>query len=68
MSNDLIQALQVMTESTLSEVNTMMPGKIISYDAARNRAIVQPIQPKALANGESLEPPTIADEMILCSG
>lgn len=61
MSNELIQALQVMTESTLSEVNTMMPGKIISYDAARNRAVVQPIQPKSLANGESLPPPTIAE-------
>ncbi len=61
MSNELIQALQVMTESSLSEVNTMMPGRIISYDAARNRAIVQPMMPKSLANGEALDPPTIAE-------
>lgn len=61
MSNALIQAMQIATETSLSEVNTMMPGKIISYDPARNRAIVQPIQPKAMADGTSLEPPTIAE-------
>lgn len=56
---ELISALQAVTETHLSEVNTTMPGKVISYDPATNRATVRPSLPKMLASGEPLPPPDV---------
>jgi hypothetical protein len=61
MINEVVEALQLLIESSLSDVNTSTPGTIISYDAARNRAIVRPSLPKALSNGDSLDPPQIIE-------
>lgn len=59
--SDIIQALQIATETHLSEVNTTMPGKVISYNAEKNRAIVRPSLPKMLANGEELPAPDVVE-------
>jgi protein gp138 len=61
MINDIIEALQLIIESSLSDVNTSLPGKIISYDAARNRAIVAPSLPKSLSSDDILDPPKIVE-------
>lgn len=53
----LISALQATMETALSDVNTAMPGKVVSVDG--NRVVVKPTMPKALANGQSLEAPNI---------
>lgn len=58
--SDIIQALQVMMETQVSEVNTTLPGTIVSYDAASRRAVVQITQPKMLADGTPLEAPKVA--------
>lgn len=63
--SDVIDALQIATESQLSEVNTMLPGTVVSYDAGRNRAVVRPTLPKALADGLPLDAPTVAEVPIL---
>lgn len=46
-------------------VNTNMPGKIVSYNAATNRAVVQVDLPKRLASDEPLEPPQIVEVPIV---
>ena len=65
MSETLVEALQLMIESTTSEINTSVPGKIVSYNPKTNRATVQPIIPKKLANGETLLPPLIHEVPIM---
>jgi len=61
MINELTEALQLLIESSLSDINTAVPGRIISYDAARNRATVAPILPKSLSGGGNLEAPKIVE-------
>jgi len=61
MINEIVEALQLLLESSLSDINTAAPGTIISYDAARNRAIVRPSLPKALSNDDKLDPPQIVE-------
>jgi hypothetical protein len=61
MITELTEALQLLIESSLSDINTSVPGKIISYDAARNRAIVVPILPKSLSGGDTLAAPKIVE-------
>lgn len=61
MISELTEALQLLIESSLSDINTSVPGKIISYDAARNRAIVAPVLPKALSGGDTLAAPQIVE-------
>ena len=46
-------------ESHTSEIRTMCPGVVVSFDAARNRAVVRPSLPLALADGRTLDAPTI---------
>ena len=66
MFSNPMEAIQTAIESIISEsVNTSMPGTIVSYDAARNRAVVKPDLPKRLDNDESLEPPQIVEVPIV---
>jgi hypothetical protein len=66
MFSDPRENIQIMVESILSEaVNTNMPGSIVSYDAARNRAVVKPDLPKRLDSNESLMPPQIVEVPIV---
>lgn len=61
----IIEAMQQATEEALSQVNTTVPGVIVSYDAARNRAVVKPSLPKRLADGTELEAPNIHEVPVL---
>jgi hypothetical protein len=61
MITNLVESLQLLHESTLGDINTSMPGEVVSYDAARNRAVVRPVLPKALNSEEALEPPKIVE-------
>ena len=65
VDNSLITALQVLSETSLSDVNTIIPGKIISYDAPSNRAVVRAALPKMLANGEPLDAPNVVEVPVL---
>lgn len=58
-SESLVEALQFAIETSTADINTSVPGKIVSYDAASNLAVVQPSLPKRLANGEYLQAPLI---------
>jgi len=60
-----LNAFQDMAESQRSEMNTSMPGTVVSYDAATNRAVVRPDLPKRLASDEALPPPNIVEAPIL---
>jgi hypothetical protein len=65
MFERLVSAFQDMMESKMSEMNTHMPGTIVSYNAETNRAVVRPDLPKALASDESLPPPNIVEVPIV---
>lgn len=56
-SNDLVEALQGMIRSQLLDVNTCMPGTIVSY--ANGLARVQPVGKKRFADGDALDYPVI---------
>ena len=60
-----IRSIQTMIESALSEVNTQLPVTVVSYDAAKNRAIVKPVMSKRFADDESSEPPQIVEVPIV---
>jgi hypothetical protein len=60
-----LNAFQDMAESQRSEMNTSMPGTIVSYDATTNRAVVRPDLPKRLASNEALPPPNIVEVPIV---
>src|SRR5690349_17684852 len=55
----LVQAIQIASETALSQVNTVMPGKVVSVSSDGSRVVVQPSMPKGLASGETLDPPQI---------
>ena len=61
MYEEIVSALQVMVESSISEINTQIPGTIISYDAEKNRAVVKPSLPRRLADDEPLPAPNIVE-------
>lgn len=61
---DLVNAIQGSIETALSEVNTVAPGVIVSFNAATNRAVVKPSLPKALADGRDLPPPNIFEAAV----
>lgn len=65
MFADVVRSLQIMIESSLSEINTQIPGTVVSYDAAANRAVVKPDLPRSIADGESLAAPNIVEVPIL---
>jgi len=62
---DLAYTVQRIIESILSDINTSTPGVIVSYDAAKNRAIVKPDIPKWLADDDELATPKIVEVPIL---
>lgn len=55
----LIQAMQIASETALSEINTTLPGKVVAVSSDGSRVVVKPSMPKALASGEALEAPQI---------
>jgi hypothetical protein len=59
MSETLIEALQLAMETHQSQINTSVPGTIVSYDPSTNRATVRPALSRRLANGEELHAPNI---------
>src|SRR3954466_11082659 len=63
--NNLIDVLEQVVERKLSEVNTNLPATIVSYDAAKNRAVVKVTLPKAIADDESLAGPQVVEVPIV---
>ena len=61
MSDALVDALQQQIESSRGDINTSVPGTIVSYDPATNMAVVKPALPKKLANGVVLDAPNIVN-------
>ena len=59
MSDTLLTAMQGMVEAALAEVNTAVPGVIVSYDPGSNRAVVRAALPKRLADDTVLAAPQI---------
>jgi phage baseplate assembly protein gpV len=63
--SDYADALESAVRSVMSEMNTVAPGRVVSYDPATNRAVVQPVLPKRLADGTELPAPTIAEVPVI---
>jgi len=61
-SNNLVEALQGMIRSQLLDVNTCMPGVVVSY--ANGLARVQPVGKKRFADGDALDYPVIPNVRI----
>lgn len=61
MFDNLIDALDQAMERKLSDINTNMPGTIVSYDAAKNRAVVKVTIPKGLDDDEPLPGPQVVE-------
>jgi hypothetical protein len=61
----LVSSLQTMVETSLSGVNTSMPGVVVSYNAGTGRAAVRPSLPKQLADGRSLPAPEIVEVPVI---
>lgn len=59
VGNEFSDTLEQTVERLLSDVNTTVPGTIVSYDAGRNRAVVRPSLPKRLADGTELPAPDV---------
>jgi hypothetical protein len=63
--DNLIDAIQLVLETNNNTVNTSVPGTIVSYDPATNRAKVKPLLPKKLANGQVLPAPEIVQVPVI---
>lgn len=61
MYDKLNEAIQQMIDTAISNMHTSMPGKVVSYNPATNRAVVKPDLPKAITVGEPLESPQIVE-------
>jgi len=61
MSNALSDSIQQMIEKSIGDMHTSIPGKVISYNAATNRAVVKPDLPKMIPTNEPLESPQIVE-------
>lgn len=61
MSNSLTDSIQQMIEKSIGDMNTNIPGKIVSYNAATNRAVVKPDLPKMIPTNEALQSPQIIE-------
>lgn len=59
MSDGVEIAIQGMIEDALQQVNTMQPGKVVSYDPATRRAVVQGSVPKRTADDDTLPAPEV---------
>jgi Phage protein Gp138 N-terminal domain len=63
--DDLIVAIQGHAKDNGTEINTSIPGKIISYDAKTNRATVQPSIPRINADGTWIPSPKIVQVPVM---
>jgi hypothetical protein len=63
--DNLVDAIQLVLEDNNSQLNTSVPGTIVSYDPATNRAKVRPLLPKKLANGQVLPAPEIVQVPVI---
>ncbi len=61
LRSSLVEAIQLLIESSLSDINTSTPGVVVSYNAATNRAVVRPSVPKVGADGEVIDAPNIVE-------
>jgi hypothetical protein len=58
----LIQTLQAVIDASLCELHTALPCEVISYDYAKNLAVVQPVLKRKYKNeAEAIELPTISN-------
>lgn len=62
-----VDALSALIEERLSEVHTGQPARVVAYDPATNRATVQPMVPKALADGTPLPAPAVQSVPVVWS-
>lgn len=67
MFDQLNEAIQQMIDTAISGMHTSMPGKVVSYNPATNRAVVKPDLPKAITNDEPLESPQIVEVPVVWS-
>jgi hypothetical protein len=65
MYEELVDAINQSIEQRLAQVNTNLPATIVSYDAARNRAVVKVSIPKRLPDDTPLDGPQIVEVPIL---
>lgn len=63
--DDLIGAITNATAEAMGDINTSMPGVVVSYDAATRRAVVQPSLSKQIADGRVLPAPQIVSVPIV---
>ncbi len=61
MSDEEISAIRNLIEAHVGEINTSMPGVIVSYDPQTRFAVVRPAVQRALTDGRSLDQPEIID-------
>lgn len=57
----LAQVIQQTVEARLCDLHTAMPGRILSYDAATQKAKVQPELKRKFRDGSLVDPPVIPD-------
>jgi hypothetical protein len=65
MYEELVDAINQSIEQRLAQVNTNLPATIVSYDAARNRAVVKVSIPKRLPDDTPLDGPQIVEVPIM---
>ena len=61
----LSQVISDAIEARLIDVHTMLPGKFVKYDAATQKADVQPLIKRKFSNGTVVELPVITDVTVL---
>ena len=59
MKESFSDTIRIMVESILSEVHTVLPGRIESYDPTTKKVSVKPLLKKAMSNGAELVRPVI---------
>jgi len=66
MANEkFIETLQRTMANEFGEMNTCKPGKVISYNADTNRAVVKPDLPKPTSDGGEVLPPELFEVPVL---
>jgi hypothetical protein len=62
---EFISAIEQYADSATEGINTSVPGTVVSYNAATNRAVVKPSLPRNIADDEPLDPPKIVEVPVL---
>ena len=57
----LIETLRTVIDGRLCELHTSLPAEIVSYDYAKNTAVVKPLLKRKYKNQSPVELPTISD-------